>query len=126
MYYDWSEFERGMILAGERIEEGAEEGIREAIQELKNDADNVKPRTPHLHGDLRGEYTITEAKITKSGLSISLIFEMPYAERWHEAVGVSVNWSETGVGAKYLESKMSRFHKKYMEIIADTIKRSLN
>ena len=124
--FDWREFNFGMSEAGERIEEGSEEGLREAIQEMKNDADNKAPKTPHLHGDLRGEYTISEIKITAGGvLTIILTFEMPYAERWHEAVGLSINWSESGVGAKYLESKMARYHKKYIAIIGDNINKRL-
>lgn len=115
-----------MIRAGNRIEFGTDDGLREAIQELKNDADNVRPRTPHLHGDLRGEYTISRVKLTKGRISsITLVFEMPYAERWHEAVGLSINWSESGVGPKYLESKMSRFGKKYIAIIGADIDKRL-
>ena len=124
--FDWDEFNQGMIRAGNRIEFGTDDGLREAIQELKNDADNKEPRTPHLHGDLRGEYTITRVKLTKGNISsIDLIFEMPYAERWHEAVGLSINWSETGVGPKYLEAKMARYCKKYNEIIAAGINKRL-
>ena len=124
--FDWDEFNQGMIRAGNRIEFGTEEGLREAIQELKHDADNVQPKTPHLHGDLRGEYKITAVKTTKGKRSsITLIFEMPYAERWHEAVGIGIKWSESGVGAKYLESKMSRFRKKYNAIIGDGIEKRL-
>ena len=126
--FDWREFNFGMSEAGERIEEGSEEGLREAIQEMKNDADNKAPKTPHLHGDLRGEYTISEIKITAGGvLTIILTFEMPYAERWHEAVGLNITWSEaeTGVGPKYLESKMARYNKKYIDIIADNINKRL-
>ena len=126
MTFDWTKFNQGMIRAGNRIEFVTDDGLREAIQELKNDADNVRPRTPHLHGDLRGEYNISRIKLTKGKVSsITLTFEMPYAERWHEAVGLSVNWSETGVGPKYLESKMARFGKKYIAIIGADINKRL-
>jgi len=126
MTFDWTKFDQGMIRAGNRIEFGTDDGLREAIQELKNDADNKQPRTPHLHGDLRGEYTISRVKLTKGRISsITLTFEMPYAERWHEAVGLSINWSETGVGAKYLEAKMARYRKKYNAIIASGINKRL-
>ena len=128
MTLDWTKFNQGMIRAGNQIEFGTDDGLREAIQELKHDADEVQPRTPHLHGDLRGEYTISGVKLTKGRRSsITLVFEMPYAERWHEAVGLNITWSEeeTGVGPKYLESKMSRFGKKYIAIIGADINKRL-
>lgn len=128
MTFDWTKFNQGMIRAENRIEVGTDDGLREAIQELKNDADNVRPRTPHLHGDLRGEYTISRVKLTKGRISsITLVFEMPYAERWHEAVGLGIVWSEAseGVGPKYLESKMARYGKKYIAIIGADINKRL-
>ena len=125
----------------------AEKGMFEAISELKNDSDNIIPKTPHLEGNLRGDYTIilegiTQAKtVEKSGgkgkdhkrggasaiqhiaeIIAKLVFRMPYAAKWHEAVNKKVNWSEGGVGPKYCESKMAMFKGKYMQIVASAIK----
>ena len=116
----------------------------EALSEVKNDADNHTPRTPHLHGDLRGDYTfilegITQSKVQEVGTKFKggeapaerygaasiiakLIFRMPYAAKWHEAVNRKVNWSEAGVGPKYLESKLMMFMNKYMGIVSKRIK----
>lgn len=56
-----------------------------------------------------------------------LIFRMPYAAKWHEAADREwsqggVLWSESGVGPKYVESKMMMFMKKYIGIVATRIK----
>jgi hypothetical protein len=124
--------------------EAAENGMFQALSELKNDADNVPPKTPHLEGNLRGDYTfilegITQSKVQEVGsrhkgggaaaerigakdIIAKLVFRMPYAAKWHEAVMKKVNWSEPGVGAKYAESKLAMFMKKYIGIVASAVK----
>jgi hypothetical protein len=133
-----------MEYALKAVPAAAEKGMFEALSELKNDADGVTPKTPHLHGDLRGDYTmilegITQSKVQEVGsqyrggavaaerygasdIIAKLVFRMPYAAKWHEAVNRKVNWSEPGVGPKYLESKLMMFAKKYMGIVAANVK----
>jgi len=127
----------------------AEKGMWEALRELKADCDNVTPKTPLLEGNLRGDHTlilegITTSKIEeKSGgkgkdhakggskpaerfgakdIISKLIFRMPYAAKWHEAVNKKVNWSEGGAGPKYLEAKLMAFAKKYFGIAASRVR----
>jgi len=147
---DWKDFDKKFLAYAVGIApNAAEKGLFEAISELKNDADNVTPKTPHLEGNLRGDYTlilegITQSKLVeKSGgkgadhmkggggtaerygakeIIVKLVFRQPYAAKWHEAVNKKVNWSEGGVGPKYLESKMMMFMRKYIGIVATRIK----
>ena len=94
----------------------AEQGMFEALSELKHDADTVVPKTPLLEGNLRGDYSlilegITQSKIVEVGskdkggskpaerfgaksIIAKLLFRMPYAAKWHEAVNRKINWSE--------------------------------
>lgn len=56
-----------------------------------------------------------------------LVFRMPYAAKWHEAIDKEwaqggINWSESGVGPKYVEKKLMMFMKKYIGIVATRIK----
>lgn len=151
---DWSDFDRKFFqYALETAPAAAEKGMFEAVSELKNDADNVYPKTPHLEGNLRGDYTIilegiTQSKMTehsggkgkdhkRSGekpaerrgavdIICRLIFRMPYAAKWHEAIDKAweaggINWSESGVGPKFVERKFQMFAKKYFGIIATRI-----
>lgn len=128
----------------ETCPQAAERGMFEALSELKNDADSITPKTPHLEGNLRGDYTmilegITQSKVQEVGskhkggvapserhgakdIVAKLVFRMPYAAKWHEAVNRKVNWSEPGVGPKFLEIKLSMFQKKYMEIVASAVR----
>lgn len=120
---DFTDFNKKFLeYALKTAPEAAEKGMFEAISELKNDADNVPPRTPHLEGNLRGDYTfilegITQSKaVEKSGgkgkdhkqsgekpaerfgakdIIAKLVFRMPYAAKWHEVA--DTEWAQGGV-----------------------------
>ena len=98
-------------------------GLREAGQELKLDADNIPPRTPHKEGFLRGSGKVSEINIIGKSAEVTVSYDKPYARRWHEAEPGTVKWSEPDVGPKYLESKMVRFKNKYMDIVAAVIRK---
>ena len=152
---DWSDFNKKFFeYALKTAPEAAEKGMFEALGELEHDCDTVTPKTPHLHGNLRGDKTLILEGITKSTVTektggtgkdharsgsapaptqgassiiAKLIFRMPYAAKWHEAVDKEwsqggVNWSEAGVGPKYCESKLMMFARKYFNIVATRIK----
>ena len=101
----------------------AADGLRQAGQEWKLDADNVPPKTPHLEGFLRGSGEVSKAKVKGQSIDVEVTYDEPYAARWHEAEPGTVKWSEPGVGPKYLESKAIRFKRKYMAIAAEVIRR---
>ncbi|GAG56946.1 unnamed protein product, partial [marine sediment metagenome] len=112
---DFKDFDKKFTRIIERaIPEAAADGLRQAGQEWKLDADNVEPRTPHKEGFLRGSGEVSKAKITARSIDVEVTYDEPYAKRWHEAEPGTVKWSELGVGPKYLESKAVRFMKKYM------------
>ena len=101
----------------------AADGLREAGQEWKIDADTVPPKTPHLEGGLRGSGKVSKAEIKGKSINVKVSYDTPYAKKWHEAEPGTINWSETGVGPKYLESKAVMFMKKYMAIVSEVIRR---
>jgi hypothetical protein len=112
--------------------QAAENGLFAAVSELKNDADTVSPKTPHLEGALRGIFDLSHWRDAER-LIAQLVFMMPYAARWHEAendidpvTGSKVVWSEKGVGPKYVEAKLVRFMKKYIGITVDYIKAEMD
>lgn len=137
---DFSDFNQKFLeYALKTVPAATEKGMFEALSELKNDCDNVQPRTPHLEGNLRGDYDlvlegITQSKVVSTGskgaprakpaerygaknIIAKLIFRMPYAAKWHEAINKKINWSESGVGPKFVEKKLMMFARKYMSII---------
>ena len=126
---DFSDFDKKFNqIVQAAIPDYGEHGIRLALDELKNDADDKPPRTPHKEGHLKGSGRVVNVKNIPSELSGELRyggveFNVPYAHRWHEAEPGTVKWSEPGVGPKYLESKAVRYAKKYTKIIAEAIRR---
>lgn len=128
---DFSDFDKKFKnIIQNAVPEDTVVGVREALQQLKLDADNIPPRTPHKEGHLRGSGRVGKVSIKKKEISGNLRFggktvdfDVPYAARLHEAEPGTINWSEPDVGPKYLESKMIKFKKDYMEIIAEVIRR---
>jgi hypothetical protein len=127
----------------------AEKGMWEGLRALKADCDNVVPKTPLLEGNLRGDHTLILEGVTTSKVEeitggkgrdhkkggskpaerfgakdiiAKLIFRMPYAAKWHEAVNKKVNWSEKGAGPKYVEVKLMAFGKKYFGLVAQRVR----
>ena len=117
------------------VPEDAKVGVRLALDELKLDADNEPPRTPHLEGHLRASGRVVNVQsimdeisgeIHYGGQGVSeegVSYSVPYAARWHEAEPGTVEWSEPGVGPKFVTTKLSRHNKKYTQIIAAHIKK---
>ena len=142
---DMGEFMERLKMADAVALSAARKGLWEGAAALKKDADEIVPMTPHLHGNLRGNArrgvkAKGASKVNKdwwpkyenedlgpSKFSVLVTYCAPYAARWHEAVDEAVNWSETGVGPKFLEAKMARndLRNKYFQIIADRIKEEL-
>jgi hypothetical protein len=88
--------------------------LLKTADQVKIDADEIEPKTPHLEGQLRGNYQIKAFK----DYSVMIWFLMPYAARWHEATDPEPKWSEQGVGPKYLEKKFVMFAEKYGQLMA--------
>lgn len=143
---DMTEFDKRLLLANVRVNKIVKKALWEAGAALKKDADEIEPKTPHLHGNLRGDASAGpkakgRSKVNKDHwpkfqeetlgymiYAILVTYCAPYAERWHEAVGQNINWSESGVGPKYMEAKMARqdLRDKYYGLIAKRIKEELH
>ncbi len=98
------------------------------LSQLKTDANEKEPQTPHLEGNLRSN---VEIKVVNDE-SGRLKFKEPYAERWEKAkgnidpiTGAKITWSEEGVGPEYAESKMAANGEKYAEIMAEELKKEI-
>ena len=127
--FNTSMFEAGLLRGLQKMENGAEKALRPVGYEIVIDANEKPPKTPKDTGDLKSSGKVSEVKVTAAEMQIEIVFDMPYAARWHEAVGnidpvrgKKIKWSEPQSGPKYLESKMVMFHPKYMLMIANIIK----
>ena len=136
---DLGDFDKRVAEYGKgRVPKIVKVAMWEAAAALKKDADEIAPKTPHLYGNLRGD-AVRGVKAKGSGktnrdcfpkianedlggniVAVLVTYCAPYAARWHEAVGENINWSEDGVGPKFLEAKMARedLRNKYYGLIA--------
>ena len=127
MTIDFKQFEKGFKkLVEDAVPEEAGKGLFRAGNELLHDAIYVRPLAPFDEGHLRGSARTDQAKVERGNIEVQCGFNIEYAARWHElspAEDARINWTLPGSGRKYLETKMIRFKQKYMEIVADYLKR---
>lgn len=89
--------------------------MHEAMKQLKIDADDIPPRTPHDKGPLRASGK-TAVHIKDNEISGEVSYNTEYAAIQHEAE--EFHHSEPDCGAKYLESKIVNLNQKYLNIVA--------
>lgn len=122
--WDDSSFDKGFKKYIKKFPEILVEAMWVAGNQIKNDADNIEPRTPHLEGTLKASGRVYKAKIVGHKLELVIAYLAPYAAKWHEQE--ARNWSEPGSGSKYLESKLKQYGRDYLGIIADYTKNKIN
>ena len=122
MKIDFSDFEKGLARLVKDVEpRETAKGLFQAGNQLIVDAIEMRPYVPFDEGHLRGSGRTDPARVTGGGAEVTVGFNKEYAARWHELSPEEdkrINWSLSGSGRKYLESKMSMFKDKYMKIVA--------
>jgi len=83
--------------------------IRDAILE--------EPRAPHKTGNLWRSQKIERPQILAGEITIELGFDTEYAAAVHE-MPANTDWTMTGSGPKFLESKLIKNKEKYVAEIA--------
>ena len=129
-YLDFSDFDKKFYnLVKNAIPEDARKGLFDAMNELLEDSVTKPPQAPFEFGGLWGSRGGT-VEVEMKGKDISVVggFNIKYAARHHEvAPGTFKYTTDKGAsqpGPKYMQSKMAMYFKKYMEIVANTIKRA--
>lgn len=129
IYLDSSEFDKKFYdLVQKAIPDDAREGLFKAMNEVLSDSIELPPQAPKEIGDLWGSTAGTVKVETRHDeLSVSGGFNIKYAHRHHEvAPGTYKYTMDKGAkrpGPKFMQSKMARYASKYMEIVANAIKR---
>jgi len=128
-YLDFSDFDKNFYqLATNAIPNDARKGLYNAMNELLEDSVTKPPQAPKEFGDLWASKGGTVEVETKGKeLSVSGGFNIKYAHRQHEAEPGTYKYTRdkgaSQPGPKFMQSKMAMFFKKYMEIVAETIRR---
>jgi hypothetical protein len=129
LYIDFSKFDKKFRqLVKNAYPDDARKGLFDAMNELLSDAITKPPQAPKDIGDLWGSTADTVEVETKAKeISASGGFNIKYARRHHEVPpGTYKYTTDKGAsqpGPKFLQSKMAMYFKKYMEIVAETIRR---
>jgi hypothetical protein len=126
---DFKDFEKRFYnLVLNAIPEAGKRGLFQGFNALLKDAEEEVPKVPFKEGHLRGSTAGTvKAKIERGEISVSGGFNIKYAAKIHEmekSKADKVNWSLPGSGPKFLEAKIVRNKRKYIEIAATSIRRA--
>ncbi len=129
LYLNSSDFDKKfeqVVKAG--IPGDAQDGLYKAMNELLSDSITKPPQAPKDIGDLWGSTAGTVKVETRHKLlSVSGGFNLKYAHRHHEVPPGTFKYTVTKgasqPGPKFMLSKMVRYGKKYMGIVADVIRR---
>ena len=127
-FIDFSDFDKKFYqIVKNAIPEDAEKGAFNAMSELLNDSITKAPQAPKDIGDLWGSRIVEKAQESKKEISVVAGFNIKYAARHHEVEPGTFKYTTTKgasrPGPKFMQSKMAMFFKKYMEIVAETIRR---
>ncbi len=128
-YFDSSDFDKKFEqLVKNAIPDDARDGLFKAMNEVLRDSIELPPQAPKEIGDLWGSTAGTVKVETKHDLlSVSGGFNLKYAHRHHEVPPGTYKYTmDKGAkqpGPKFMQSKMARYARKYMEIVADAIRR---
>ena len=128
LFLDFSDFNKKFYkLVKDAIPEDAQKGTSNAMNELLEDSVTKPPQAPKDIGDLWGSRIVEKPKEVGKKTIIEGGFNSEYAARHHEVAPGTFKYTLTKgasqPGPKYMQSKMAMFFKKYMEIIAETIRR---
>lgn len=130
-FLDFSEFNRNLKrLTDVEFPEYIEKGLFHAMNELLNDSITKPPQAPKDMGDLWGSRIVEKAKKTRSAINVTGGFNIKYAHRWHELpkrkarkINYTLTKGASQPGPKYMQSKMAQYGRKYIGIVAETIRR---
>lgn len=128
-YLDSSDFDKKFDdLVKNGIPGDAGKGLVKAMDEWLSDSITKPPQAPKEIGDLWGSVADTVKLIVKYGLLfVKGGFNIIYARKHHEVPpGTFEYTTDKGAeqpGPKFMQSKAAQFGKKYMGIVAETIRR---
>ena len=129
MTIDMTDFEKGFKkLVNQAAPEELAKGMFVAGNALLKDAIYEQPYAPFDEGHLRASARVDTAKVTKDEVETTTGFNIVYAARWHElspAEDARISWTLPGSGRKYLESKMARNAKRYLDIVGEYLRKLL-
>jgi len=128
-YLDTSDFDKKLDNLDKKIiPDASKKGLADGMNELLRDSIEKPPQAPKEFGELWGSIADTVKVFVKSGLIFVIGgFNKKYARRHHEVEPGEFKYTtDKGAsqpGPKFMQSKMAQYMNKYMEIVANSIRR---
>jgi len=127
-YLDTSDFDKKLDNLDKKIiPDASKKGLADGMNKLLSDSIELPPQAPFKEGELWGSIAGTVEVFIKRGVIFVVGgFNKIYARRHHEAEPGEFKYTITGAkqpGPKFMQSKMVQFKNKYMEIVANSIRR---
>jgi len=118
---DLKDFDKGFKKIMKKYPELCADGMfTKAGPRIISDSIKEEPKAPHLWGELKKSQRVLKPIIKKGEIYFFVGFNIIYAVAMHEGLE-SWNWSEPGSGPKYLETKLQRFAREYLKLVADYV-----
>ena len=110
----------------EKTAPAALEGMKVAMKQHKQDCFDVEPKVPYESGNLKESHK-TRAKIQGRFVEGAVFTDgVPYAMSIHEGIsrwGTPYKYKTLETGAKWMQSKMIRFHSRYKRLVVHSMRR---
>lgn len=121
---DMRKFKSGLIRARGMAKGVSVEAMEEAMEKFHHDVLYEPPKVPRDTNLLADKHTIEVTK-TSDGSKGVLKADTPYAASLHEGIsrhGTPYKFKAPGSGAKWIQSKVLRYKRSYLKMMANKIK----
>ena len=122
---DVSQFKELIVELHTKVPVASVVGVAAAMETLKKDCLAVAPTVPVKSGFLRDHHEVLPIVAVGSNIVGTMKVPGPYAASIHEGIsrwGTLYKYKTPETGAKWIQSKMLRYHEKYVKIAGEITK----
>lgn len=125
---DITKFKQLLIEMRTKVPQATVVGVDAAMRDFREDCLEVPPKVPYETGFLAEHHEILPTKVKGAEIVGTLRVPVPYAASIHEGIsrwGTPYKYKTPGTGAKWIQSKMLRYGRKYIDIVIRHARKAL-
>ena len=125
---DVSEFKQLLVALRAKVPHATIAGVNVAMTEFKSDCLTKPPAVPRDTGHLANSHEVLPTKQVGTEIIGTLKVSTPYAASLHEGIsrwGTPYTFKTPGTGAKWVQSKLLRFGRKYVTTAIGVAKKGI-
>ena len=125
---DVTKFKQLLIEMKAKVPQATIVGVDAAMEEFRKDCLEVPPKVPYEGGFLAEHHEILPTKMRGDEIIGTLRVPGPYAASIHEGIsrwGTPYKYKTPGTGAKWIQSKLLRYGRKYIDIVIKYARKAL-